>query len=68
MQSAQFYCQILNKAEEVATLISWFARVCKFIWTNSKPSHFILGQQPPVGQELLIHEVSISHMSKYHIR
>jgi len=56
MQSTKYYYQILIKPEEVAKIISCYARVCKFIRTNSKPSHYYFWG-PPVGEGLLIHEV-----------
>jgi len=47
MQSTQYYCQILIKPEEVATSISCYERVCKIIWMNSPPSHFIFVATAP---------------------
>ena len=49
MQSAQNYCQISIKPEEVAKLVSLNARVCKFIWSNAKPSHFRFCRNSPNG-------------------
>jgi len=67
MQSIQYYCQISIKHDKVATLISCYARVCKFIWTNSKPSRFLFWHSsPPVSQSLLIYEIYRSYNDPPH--
>jgi len=52
--------------KESASIMRWKVVLCNHV--SYVYTFFYLAQQPPLGQGVLIHEVSLSHTTTHHIQ